>query len=278
MGSIKFGAILLSVLALFTNTASAVEFEECSKFINKDKYKYLQCAEYSFIEATQKGEYQKARNWLSKNRNEDENTYNQLLTILMCGTDSDEGSKPFNSAHRQGIINVTDDLLRLGASFDSMPMTSIVTPLFCLSNRKDSVILDHVLTRIKATSKDLNASLYEGVDPSHVPLNRAILNHDLESAKVLVKHGATPDFSVMDDETALKKALELHNAEAAIWLLDMGASAQMLGNSGDCSGTSALDYALEIPENVEGRDQVISRIQLQLQQSSAGFKPPCNGE
>ena len=273
MSPINFGAILLTALVFVHNTAGAVEFQECSKFLNSDKHKYTQCIGYSFKEATQTGQHQKAIQWLRANRSHDRSTYSDLLTTLMCGSENEKGSKPFRG-NRQEIMRLTDDLLKLGASFDAMPYSYIVTPLFCVSNRKDSVVLDHVLNRIKVTSKELNTSQYEGVDPNHVPLYRAIINNDLESAKVLVKHGATPDLSIIENETALKKALELRNINIANWLLDIGSSVQKRDDQKGCSGKSALDYASEIPSNVNGRNQIVDRIKKLMLLPSA-FKNNC---
>ena len=275
MRSIKFGAILVAAITLFSNPASAVQFSECTKFVSVDKHKYLECAGYSFAEAAQKSEYSKITQWLASNRSAGKSFYDQLLTTLMCGTGSQEGSRAFKTTDRQNIIRVTDDLLRLGASFDAMPHSSIVTPLFCASNRKDSVILNHVLTRISAKKADLDASLYEGVDPARVPLFRAVMNNDIASAKVLVKHGASVDFSVMENETALKKALEMRNVEMANWLLDVGASVHKRDDAKGCAGKSALDYALGIPEGIAGRNEIVVRIQ-QLMLLPSAFSRSCS--
>ena len=262
MGPIKFVAVLLTTLAAFLNTASAVEFNECAKFMSTDKNKYLECAGYSFSEATQKGEYQKARQWLSANRGEDKRTYNQMLATLMCENATVIGGRPFKG-NKQNINRLTDDLLKLGASFASMPYNYLVTPLFCASNRKNSAVLDHALNRIKASSKVLNTSQYEGTDAEYVPLYRAILNNDLASAKVLVKHGASPNASSVGAETALKKALELRNINMANWLLDINTPSQS-----SCVGQSVLDYAVAIPANVSGRSQVVARIQTRMKACS----------
>lgn len=275
MGYIKFSTLLITFLILLHNTASAVEFGECSKFLNTDKHRYLQCAEYSFSEATQKGEHQKAIQWLRSNRGESRQVYNKLLTILMCGNETSEGSRPFQG-NQQQIIRLTDDLLRLGASFNAMPSSYIVTPLFCISNRRDSVVLNHVLTRIKASRKDLDSCPYEGIDPTRVPLFRAVINNDLASAKVLIRHGATPDFSIMENETALKTALELRNVRIANWLLDKGASVHKRDDQKGCAGKSALDYAMEIPAHVKGRDQIVARIKT-LSSLPSTFRNQCTG-
>lgn len=260
----NIGGILLIVFGLLHSTANAVEFEECSKFINKNEQKYLQCIEYSFIEATQKGEYQKASQWLKQGREAENQNYNKLLSIFMCESYEHRGSRPFKG-NREEVIRLIDDLLERGASFHSMPI-DIVTPLYCLTNRKDSVILEHVLTRINVTSEQLNTSQYEGSDPNYLPLHRAIMNDDPESAKVLVKYGASPDASSsMFGESALKKALELHNIGMANWLLDANSSVHKGDGERGCSGKSALDYALEIPPNVEGRDQIVERIEALAQ-------------
>lgn len=255
MGPIKFVAILLTTLVAFNNTASAVEFEECTKFMNTDKHKYLQCVGYSFSEATQKGHYQKAKQWLSTNQLEDKYTYNELLATLMCENGTVQGSRPFKG-NKQEIMRLTDELLKLGASFGSMPHNYLVTPLFCVSNRKDSAVLDHVLTRIKVSSDELNTSQYEGVISDYVPLYRAILNNDLASAKVLVKHGASPDANAISSKMALQKALELRNINMANWLLDINPSGQRA-----CIGKSVLNDVLAVPTNVSGRNQIVARIQ-----------------
>lgn len=262
MRPIKFVTILLTTLVAFHNTASAVEFEECAKFMNTDKHKYHQCVGYSFSEAVQKTQYQKARQWLSANRGEDKQIYTQLLAMLMCENETVKGNREFKGS-KQEVIRLTDDLLKLGASFGSMPHNYTVTPLFCVSNRKDSVVLDHVLSRIKVSSDELNTSQYEGIYSEYVPLYRAILNNDLASAKVLVKHGASPDASAVGAETALKKALELRNINMANWLLDLNSSGRSV-----CVGQSMLDDALAIPTNVSGRNQIIARIQTLMKTSA----------
>ncbi|WP_022951042.1 ankyrin repeat domain-containing protein [Leucothrix mucor] len=263
MGRITLGGLLLTILMSLHGPANAVEFKECAKFINKNEQKYLQCTEYSFIEATKKGDYQKASQWLNEGGEDEKQNYNKLLSIFMCESYEHRGSRPFKG-NREDVIRLIDDLLDRGASFHSMP-TDIVTPLYCLTNRKDSVILEHVITRTNITSERLNISQYEGTDPNYLPLHRAIMNDDLESAKVLVKYGASPDTSSMFNETALKKALELHNVRMANWLLDTNSSVHKRDDERGCSGKSALDYALEIPPNVEGRDQLVERIEALMQ-------------
>ena len=273
MGMMKFGKMLITALVLLHGSASAVEFGECAKFENTDTQKYLRCAEYSFIEATQTSNYQKIGDWLRTNNREQKYYYDALLTTLMCGPAA-EGKKPFKTADQQNIMNLTDQLLALGASFDAMPSSSIVTPLFCASNRQNSVILDHVLSRIKATTKDLDAVLYEGTDSFHIPLFRAVMNDDLASAKVLLKYGATPDFTVLDNQTVLKEALKVNNVTIANWLLDEGASVHIRDYEVNCEGKSALDYALDIPTDITGRDQLVKRIQNQTSLPSK-FKDKC---
>jgi len=268
--------LVINFLLIVTDTSYAVEFQECNKFSNKDSRKFSDCLEYSFSEAVRKSEFGKIQNWLKNNPESNKNKYSDYLTILMCGNHADmsEGSRPFKAKNRKEIIKTTDMLLKLGASFDAMPMFSIVTPLFCVSNRRDSQVLDYVLTRIKATKKDLDSCPYEGTDPAHVPLYRAVLNNDLKSAKILVKHGATPDFSIMENETALKVALENNNIKIANWLLDIGASVNKKDENNGCSGKSVLDYALEIPENTKGRKEIISRIKM-LMLLPSNFKEKC---
>ncbi|PID46466.1 MAG: hypothetical protein CSB47_03985 [Proteobacteria bacterium] len=271
MSSLKFSTLLLATFTLMSSSAFAVKFSECEKFINTDKHKYLQCAEYSFTEAAQNREFHEINRWLSNNRGERKYFYTTLLGGLMCGT-AGQGRERFKVADRQKIIRVTNDLVNLGASFNDMPSNLIVTPLFCISNRQDSVILNHALTRMKASKKDLDTCPYEGTDTAHIPLVRAVMNNDLASAKVLVKHGATPDFSVLNNETALKKALELGYVPIANWLLDVGASVHKRDDGDDgkaCGGKSALDYALEIPAHIQGRNEIIERIQTLMQRTPA---------
>ncbi len=91
---------------------------------------------------------------------------------------------------------------------------------------------------------------YEGTDTAHIPLVRAVMNNDLASAEVLVRHDATPGFSVWNNETALKKALELGYVPIVNWLLGIGASVHKRGNGDDgkaCGGKSALGLRPENP-------------------------------
>lgn len=270
-------AIVTCFLLICVGNTYAVQFQECNKFLNKDKRQHSVCLEYSFSEAVRNSEYEKIRNWLENHPESNKGKYSDYLTILMCGNHANmvEGDKPFKAENRKEIIKTTEHLLGLGASFNAMPYFSIVTPLFCISNRQDSEILDFVLTRIKATSKDLDQCHYEGSDPAHVPLYRAILNNDLESAKVLVKHGASPDFSATLNETTLKVALEKHKLIIANWLIDIGASVHKRDEEKGCSGKSALDYALEISKDTKGRDQIVSRIK-ELMLKPSRFKNNCS--
>lgn len=273
MLSKKLGALLLATAGLFSHGASAVEFSECTKFLQYDKYKYQQCAHFSFVEAARKSEYSKITQWLNANQNHARDMNHSLLSSLMCGTD--KGQQRFKTSDRPQILKVTDQLLRLGASFEIMPQGRIVTPLFCVVNRQDSVLLDTVLTRIGGNRRLLDASLYEGMDPHHVPLYRAVMNKDLASAKVLLKHGATVDFSVLDHDTALKKALQLGHADIANWLLDNGASVQIRYGADGCVGKSALDYALTMPTSPSARDAIIKRIQTLEQRTADAYVTRC---
>lgn len=56
----------------------------------------------------------------------------------------------------------------------------------------------------------------------------------------------------------------------ADWLLDMGASVYET-DTGKCNGSLPLNYAREIPMEVEGRDQLILRIESLM----GVFPNPC---
>jgi hypothetical protein len=188
----------------------------------------------------------------------------------MCGHYRNQGfgKRQFKTQDRDNIIKLTDELLARGASFDAMPTFSIVTPLFCVSNRKDSVVLDHVLTRIKANKKDLDAVHYEGSDPQYIPLTTASINGDVESLKVLLEHGASVDFKPYGNETALLKAVQASNIEVANLLLDEGAGVHQRGKGFDCTEKSVLDHTLEIDPELKGKNELVSRIKALLLEPS----------
>ena len=260
--------LTIALLLVATAKSYAVEFHECEKFVGKDESKHSSCLSYSFREAVTKSEFSKIGLWLNNQGQDNSHKYSDYLTLLMCDsmttdtgeTSGREGEKPFRLEDSREIIKVTDQLLDLGGSFYSMSNFSLVTPLFCLINRKNSVVLEHVLNRINPTKKYLNGSLYEGVDPMYVPLYRAGVNNDIASAKVLLKHGATVDHYEFQFRTAIIGALENHNVAFVNWLLDEGASVNQRDPKYLCSDKAALEYALEIPTGVEGRDGLIQRI------------------
>lgn len=151
-----------------------------------------------------------------------------------------------------------------------MPHSQIVTPLFCVVNRQDSELLEFVLSRIQVQPEDLNASLYEGTNMMYVPLFRAVINNDLESAKVLVKHGASLDMSKLnvgygfaEQNSLLLGALHNKLIVMANWLLDVGVPVYE-GDEGICRGKLAIDYVRVMPGNVPGRDLLIARIETQM--------------
>ncbi|PWQ93225.1 hypothetical protein DKT75_21295 [Leucothrix arctica] len=273
----------ISILVIFVcsimsyGNSYAVEFEECSKFIGKNKTKYSKCLEYSFREAVAQSKFSKISHWLGSRSDDDLNGPYEYLSLLMCSSSTNEngdtmgkeGDKPFKAENSAQIIKVTDQLLSLGASFDSMPHFSLVTPLFCAVNRQNSQVLEHVLTQIKATTKDLDGSLYEGSISEFVPLYRAVINNDLASAKVLLKHGATTEFSIWEGATALNAALKKNHVEIANWLLDEGAVVQPRY---DCSEKSSLGYALAIPANIDGRGAIVARIRALMKSVSVGVE------
>ena len=268
MNGFKYASILTLVLCglLSAGKSYAVEFHECEKFVGKDEVKHTQCLQYSFREAVTKADYPKISAWLSAQPREINS--NDFLTLLMCDSHinkdgemlSSEGDKPFRKEDSAAIIRVTDQLLDLGVSFESMATFALVTPLYCLTNRQNSVVLDHVLTRINANERMLDGSHYEGVIAMYVPLYRAALNNDIASAEVLLKHGATVNFLADSIHTALFAALEKHHVEFAHWLLDRGASVNIRDPKYACSDKTALEYAMAIPESVGGRDALVERM------------------
>lgn len=263
-----FFILAMMMLLMTVGKSYAVEFHECEKFaVSKEHRKHILCLNYSFREAVAKSDFKKVRDWISlqpKPKRYGDYGPNEYLSWLVCdsdGIDSYSSNKPFRKEDTAEIIALIDQLLKSGASFNSMPPLYLVTPLFCTSSRGSSEILDYVLTRIKADKDDLDGSLYEGSDPRYVPLYRAALNNHLDSAKVLVKHGATVDFYLPMFRPAIIAALENHHVAFANWLLDEGASVNQRDEKAECEEKTALEYALEIPKDVVGRDELVLRIQ-----------------
>lgn len=258
---------ILTLFLMSVGKSYAVEFHECEKFVGKEHRKHILCLNYSFREAVAKSDFQKVRDWINsqpKPKNYGDFGPNEYLGWLMCdsdGSDTYSSNKPFRKEDTAEIIGLIDQLLNAGASFGSMPPPYLVTPLFCASSRGSSEVLDYVLKRIKATKYDLDGSLYEGSDPRYVPLYRAALNNHIDSAKVLLKHGATVDFHLPMFRTALVGALENHHVAFANWLLDEGASVDQRDKKYECEDKSALEYALAIPKSVAGRDELVLRIE-----------------
>ncbi|HPY40421.1 MAG TPA: ankyrin repeat domain-containing protein [Thiolinea sp.] len=225
--------------------------------------KFYSCWEKSFAHAFAQFDYVKINKWLEQDAIKKvvaSSHSGYFLNMLFCGTEV-EGGQPTPPEHRDLVIKITEQLLALGASFDSMP--SYVTTLFCVVNNNDSEMLDYVLTRINAQPEDLDTCPYEGVDPLHVPIIRTIANNDLESAKVLLQHGAALNYRILDT-TPLIQALQLGKLRMADWLLDMGVSVYET-DDGKCSGQLPIAYAQAMPAELEGREQVIMRIESLMQ-------------
>lgn len=261
--------ILICILLIaLLKSSYAVEFEECG---GVEGVTDRVCLNNVFHEKVSNADYGKIHVWLNSSR-EHKTIYGNFLSILICGKERLLSppygiNKPFPVKDRHEVMKVAGHLIDRGAWLDYMAAESIVTVLFCLSNRKDSPVLNYILTRSKTAPKDLNYSHYEGADTDFVPLYRAILNNDLASARVLVQHGASPNFTLdFDTTTPLKTALAEENIEIANWLLDVGASVHSKGGIHSCEGKakSALGLAKEIPKNIEGRDQLVLRIEKLL--------------
>lgn len=264
--------ITLQVQAFSTITPETPAL--CSQFVDGSE-KSWNCLRGSFSNAVSQADYKKVYDWLEQKHikrilTEDEASY--LLGILVCEAKSSTEVKNLNKSgleleggitlqpeHRQLFIKIIEQLLSLGASFDSMPSQQLVTNLFCVVNNRDSEMLDYVLTRMNAESKDLNGCLYEGTDPSYVPLFRAIENDDLKSANVLLQHGASLDYRELDT-TPLIHALKLRKFSMIEWLLDMGASVYET-DDGKCTGKLPIAYAREVPATSYEREVLIVRIE-----------------
>lgn len=231
--------------------------------ISPNSDKFYSCWRDSFGLAFAQFDYVKINQWLDQESIKKvvmDYHSNNFLNLLFCGTEV-EGGHPTKPEHRDLVIKITEQLLALGASFDSMP--DYVTNLFCVVNNRDSEMLDYVLTRIEAKPKDLDSCLYEGVDTAHVPIFRAIQNDDLESAKVLLQHGAALNYRILDT-TPLIESLQLGNIRIADWLLDMGVSVYET-DDGKCKGKLPIAFAQEMPAELEGREQIIIRIESLMQ-------------
>ena len=250
----------------------------CSQFVEGSE-KSWNCLRDSFNNALSQADYKKVSDWLEQKHmkrilTEAEASY--LLGILVCEAKSSAEFKKLNKSgleleggitlqpeNRQLFIKIIEQLLSLGASFESMPSQRLVTNLFCVVNNRDSEMLDYVLTRMNAESKDLNGCFYEGADPSYVPLFKAIENDDLESARVLNQHGASLDYRELDT-TPLIHALKLKKFSMVEWLLDMGASVYET-DDGKCTGKLPIAYAREVPATFYEREVLIVRIESSMQ-------------
>ncbi|MEN9504017.1 MAG: hypothetical protein RI964_3302 [Pseudomonadota bacterium] len=230
--------------------------------------------------ALDKQQYNKVNAWLSESivsRNTPHSDADVYLENLLCQGEMREGDAPIKPDEREVVMQITNKLMALGASVETMP-TGIVTILYCVINRQDSEFLTWILnTHAHYTNAEmLNSCLYEGQEMAHVPLYRTVLNNDLASAKILLEYGANPDFSYYDllnndelvsgyeNQTSLLIALSKNNVAFANWLLDVGASIQ-IGDKGKCKGNLPLDFAKKIPIAIIGRNVLIQRITTLMQ-------------
>ena len=244
-------------------------------------YEGIDCWREKFLTAIAESDYIKVDKWLEEESIKKvvaDNFSSDFLGMLFCkaGVDAEnlplqsetgfQGGNPIKPEHRQLFLKITEQLLSLGASFETMPSQQIVTTLFCAVNNRDSEMLNYMLTRTNVDAKkELDGCLYEGTDPSYVPIFRTIENNDLESAKVLLQHGASLNYRELD-ETPLIHALKLGKLSMADWLIDMGVSVYDT-DDGKCSGKLPIAYAREIPADVEWREPMIVRIESLMQVS-----------
>lgn len=244
-----------------------------------DSSEGIDCWRKSFLTAIAQSDYAKVNQWLEQDAIRKvvaEHFTHDFLGMLFCkagvGTEIQnstksetdfEGGKPIKSEHKKVFIKITEQLLLLGASFEAMPSQQIVTTLFCATNNRDSEMLEYMLMRTHVDKKELDSCLYEGSDPSHVPIFRTIENDDLESAKILLQHGASLNYREMET-TPLIHALKLKRFSMAEWLLDMGASVYET-DDGKCTGKLPIAYAREIPVEESARDAMMVRIESLMQ-------------
>ncbi|MGB0849291.1 MAG: hypothetical protein ACPGSM_21325 [Thiolinea sp.] len=266
------GRLFVIWLLLISANVQATQPDEFSLCLQSSEDTYS-CKQKYFSTALQENNYALVRSWLDRGiiDGNDGFSVNEVLGMVVCGFGLDEqGNTPFGKGKRNEVKKTIGRLLELGASFHGMPHSQIVTPLFCVVNRQDSELLEFVLSRIQVQPEDLNASLYEGTNMMYVPLFRAVTNNDLESAKVLVQHGASLDMSKLnvgygfaEQNSLLLGALHNKLIVMANWLLDMGVPVYE-GDEGICRGKLPIDYAQVIPGNVPGRDLLIARIETQM--------------
>lgn len=250
----------------------------CPKII-ADSNEGVDCWRESFLTAIAQSDYVQVNKWLEQakiNKVVAEYFASDFLGMLFCkagiGAEAQnptrsetdfEGGSPLQPEHRPLFMKITEQLLSMGASFEAMPSQQIVTTLFCAVNNRDSEMLDYMLTRTNVDKKGLDGCLYEGSDPSHVPIFRTIENADLESAKVLLQHGASLNYRELDT-TPLIHALKLKQFSMAEWLIDMGASVYET-DDGKCTGKLPIAYAREIPEEEFARDAMMVRLESLMQ-------------
>lgn len=251
----------------------------CPKIV-PEIHQSIDCWRESFLTAIAQSDYVKVNKWLEQDSIKKivgEYFASDFLGMMFCkaGIDSAaqdptqsetdfQGGSPIKPHDRELFLKITEQLLSLGASFEGMPSQQIVTTLFCAVNNHDSEMLDYMLTRTNVDAKNgLDACLYEGSDPSYVPIFRAIQNNDLESARVLLQHGASLNYREMET-TPLIYALKLGKLWMADWLIDMGASVYET-DTGVCSGKLPLIYAGELPADVIGRDTVMVKLESFMQ-------------
>lgn len=186
-----------------------------------------------------------------------------ILGMLVCGSKGDGTGTSLPASERELFLKTINTLPHSRAAFDSMPGNQYVTNLFCVIARNDTELTDYILTLIDAGPKELDGCLYEGYATSYVPIYRAIELNNQDLANVLLEHGASLNYRILDT-TPLIEAIRTQQLAMAEWLLDKNVSVHDT-DTGLCDGKLPLAYAQELPAETEGRDPLILRIESLMQ-------------
>ena len=195
----------------------------------------------------------------------DPNDSGDAFYYLVCGADIKHQKDSFIKALKKALS------LKPNVMFSSCNGCSS-SSLLCateLALEKNSTDVLALILSSPNISYSLNASGEFAAD-DFTPLHVAIRHGNIKIIEMLIKYGASPNYSVGLENHPLLTAIKMKRPEPVKLLLAQGALAH-IRDQGECKGKSALEYAEET-----GVKEIIFYISEALKKQKKQKKQKCN--